>query len=88
MNLSPMEKAIYEAMLENPERTWTIDDLVLIAYKQKKRPVHWYATLAAMMRTLCLKSVLLPVGVVRISQLGRGEKAEYTCEVRRGIGNG
>ena len=87
MNLSPMEKAIYDAILMDRSKLWTIDEIASVAYKQKERPVHWYGTLAATMRTLILKSRLLQIKIVRTSQLGRGGKAEYTCETGLGVEN-
>lgn len=87
ITLSQTERAIYEAMTNDEDRVWTVEDLAKVAYaKKSSRPDNWYHSTTAIMRGLMLKSLLMDVQVVRVSRLGRGGKAEYTCE--RGLGDG
>lgn len=87
ITLSPTEQVIYDTMTKDEDRVWTVEDLARVAYAKKgRRPDNWYHSMTAIMRGLMVKSLLMDIQIVRVSRLGRGGKAEYTCE--RGLGDG
>lgn len=78
--LSPMERALYDAIERASPRTLGAEELAAAAYANRRRPENWYGSIIATMRNLSMKSEWMPKKVRRVSPKGRGSKARYICE--------
>ena len=78
VKLNKSELMLYNLVKYSDEPETKIGDLISEFYKDRKKPKHPNGSMAAMMRTIAIKTSamdLLPL--VRASRLGRNAKATY-----------
>lgn len=79
MKLGKMEQALYDYILKSRKKEISITELANHYYKTKSRPDTWRGSVAAVMRTLMLKSQVDKKlrRITRASRLGRSAMAVY-----------
>lgn len=80
--LTPREKLIYSAMMEEDDRVWPVERIAEFVWgkDESKRPKAWRHGLISTMATLRIKTYIFGGNrVVKVSKnRGRGNTARYT----------
>jgi hypothetical protein len=80
VKLSKSEQALYDHVSKS-RREVSVEELAALLYKDqpKPKPKHRSGSIKAMMRTVMLKTQLMPVPkLIRTTRLGVGSHAKYT----------
>mgnify|MGYP003627781682 CR=1 FL=1 len=78
VKLSKSEQALYDHVSKS-RREVSVEELAALLYKDQPKPKHRSGSIKAMMRTVMLKTQLMPVPkLIRTTRLGVGSHAKYT----------
>ena len=84
VKLNKSEMMLYNFVRDSNKKETEIGDLISEFYKDRKKPKHPNGSMAAMMRTIAIKTAAMGLPpLVRTSRLGSKSKATYKVGLER-----